>query len=77
MAALVAMECLILSYFDLFTPNELQFDFDWSERILAMNLAAPLFRPADIRRPLFSGGFWILRAILAVGGSAIFFCKLC
>lgn len=32
-----------------------------------MNLAASLFRSMDVRRPLFSMGFWILAAILAVG----------
>lgn len=32
-----------------------------------MNLTAQLFRPEDVRRPLFSNGFWILTAILAVG----------
>ena len=31
-----------------------------------MNLAALLFRAVDVRRSLFSTGFWILAAILAV-----------
>ncbi|MHB1307527.1 MAG: hypothetical protein ACYC23_10640 [Limisphaerales bacterium] len=33
---------------------------------LAMILAVPMFRPADVRRALFSTGFWILTALLAV-----------
>ena len=33
---------------------------------LAMILAVPMFRPADVRRALVSTGFWILTALLAV-----------
>jgi hypothetical protein len=34
--------------------------------IIAMNLAAPVLRSMNVRRALFSMGFWILAAILAV-----------
>jgi hypothetical protein len=35
-----------------------------------MNLAAPVLRSINVRRPLFSMGFWILAAILAVHQTA-------
>jgi hypothetical protein len=31
-----------------------------------MDLAAPVLRSMNVRRPLFSRGFWILAAILGV-----------